>query len=86
MGNELINDWLLEELEPGSELKNLNRLRSTGLIEELIKYNPDGNFDRISTMRAVLILDTSIRRQKVKTEQKELNLSLKMSGLKRWEF
>jgi intein/homing endonuclease len=71
-GNELINDWLLEELEPGSELKNLNRLRSTGLIEELIKYNPDGNFDRISTMRAVLILDTSIRRQKVKTEQKRI--------------
>lgn len=69
-GNELINDWLLEELEVGSELKNLNRLRSTGLIEELIKYNPDGNFDRISTMRAVLILDTSIKKQIVKTEEK----------------
>jgi hypothetical protein len=68
-GNELINDWLLEEIEIGSELKNVHRLRSTGLIEELIKYHPDGNFDRISTLRGVLILDTSLKKQVVKTEE-----------------
>ena len=68
-GNELINDWLLEEIEIGSELKNVHRLRSTGLIEELIKYHPDGNFDRISTLRGILILDTSLKKQVVKTQE-----------------
>ena len=65
-GNELINDWLLEEIEPGSEIKNLHKVRSTGLLEELIKYHPDGNFDRISCLRGVLILDTSMKKQAIK--------------------
>ena len=69
-GNELINDWLLEPLEEGGELMNLHRVRSQGLLEELIKYNPDGNFDRVSCLRGCLILDTSIKRQIVQTEER----------------
>jgi hypothetical protein len=71
-GNELINDWLLEPIDDSSEILNLHRIRSQGLLEELIKYNPDGNFDRVSCLRGCLILDTSIKKQIVKSEEKRI--------------
>ena len=34
----------------------MRRIRSLGYLEEIIEYNPDGNFDRISAMDMVMIL------------------------------
>jgi hypothetical protein len=59
-GNDLIKSWLETPISTESEILNLHRLRSTGLLEELIKYHPDGNFDRISALRGCLILDSSM--------------------------
>lgn len=36
-------------------LRNLDKLRSLGYIEECIKWNPEGNFDRVSAMGMVMI-------------------------------
>ena len=67
-GRELIREWLLEPIEPNSEILNVNRLRSTGLIQELIKWNKDGNFDRVSSLIAVLILDVTLNKQAIQAE------------------
>ena len=70
-GRELIREWLLEPVEPNSEILNVNRLRSTGLIQELIKWNKDGNFDRVSALIAALILDVTLNREIIKNEEKK---------------
>jgi hypothetical protein len=44
-GETLIKNWLEEEYAPGK--LNLTKLRSVPLIKELIKYNREGNFDRV---------------------------------------
>lgn len=43
-GEGMIKDWLNEEYAPGK--KNLTRILSEPLLEELISYNDTGNFDR----------------------------------------
>jgi hypothetical protein len=70
-GRELIREWLLEPVEPNSEILNVNRLRSTGLMQELIKWNKDGNFDRVSALIAALILDVTLNREIIKNEEKK---------------
>jgi hypothetical protein len=70
-GRELIREWLLEPIEPNSEILNVNRLRSTGLIQELIKWNKDGNFDRVSALIAALILDVTMNKQIIKEADKK---------------
>jgi hypothetical protein len=58
-GNELTREWLISNSNSNNEKRNLHDIRSLGLIEELIKYNPnpDYNFDRLSALHCCLILD-----------------------------
>lgn len=52
-----LSDWLRTERSAMSEdgnqtvIKNLNKIYDEGLLKELIKYNSEGNFDRVSAMR-----------------------------------
>ena len=52
-GERLIKDWLNEEYAPGQ--KNLNKIFSEPLLEELISYNTDGNFDRVMALMMIMI-------------------------------
>lgn len=55
--DNLIRLWLCEdydETNPG--VLNLHKLRSVPLIQELIAYTPDGNFDRVDAMKQLMIL------------------------------
>lgn len=57
-GINLILNWLLEEAY-GEEanISNVFKIKSKGLLEELIKYNPKhGNYDRIFALIMLLIL------------------------------
>jgi len=48
-----LRDWLLRERsrdEKGRPVYNLNMIYSIPLIEELLKYEYDGNFDRVSAL------------------------------------
>lgn len=57
-GINLILNWLLEEAY-GEEanISNVSKIKSKGLLEELIKYNPKhGNYDRIFSLIMLLIL------------------------------
>jgi hypothetical protein len=55
----LIKEWLMQSAageEPESGILNLHKIRSEGLLQELIYYDPNGNYDRISALGMLLIL------------------------------
>ncbi len=51
-------DWLLSKLQDKDDAArlNLHRLRGMAYIEELIYWNPDGNFDRVSSAGMLFLL------------------------------
>lgn len=64
-GRRLQRDWMLTEAytqefddegNQASHKLNMHTIRSKPYIEELIKWNPDGNFDRVSAMGMLMIL------------------------------
>lgn len=54
---EYIYDWLIEErgVFEGEVIRNLDLIPSRGLLEELIAWNPDDNFDRVSAFAGCII-------------------------------
>ncbi len=61
-GLELLKKWLLEPLEEHEGMNRIHTIRSKGLLDELIEWNPSGNFDRISAMIALLIYYQDVER------------------------
>ena len=59
-----IRDWLNEEYETGK--KNLTKILSEALLEELIEYNPDGNFDRVIAFGLCIMYNIELYQYKVK--------------------
>lgn len=82
-GRKLQADWLISQayqpFEEGEEkdelgniieqpkLLNLHKVRSIGYVKELIAWNPDDNFDRVSAMGMLMIL----RADREKFEQRK---------------
>lgn len=57
-GIQYIRDWLLENRgadSNGKNIRNLDLLPSKGLLQELIKFNYDGNFDRVMAFMGCII-------------------------------
>lgn len=55
----LIGEWLMQPAageDPEKGILNLHKIRSEGLLQELIYYDPNGNYDRISAFGMLLIL------------------------------
>lgn len=74
VGEVYLRDWLLTERsidENGNKLLNLHQIYDVGLIRELIKYNPKGNFDRISAMLVGMFFDKELTHKKIKQAQIE---------------
>lgn len=78
-GRMLQAEWMLqtaylnEEEEPRL---NLSTLRSMGYIEECIKWNPDGNFDRVSAAGMLFILrEDRYKRIESAKKNQEVNVS-----------
>lgn len=64
-GRSLLRGWLLKPVTITSKVEdqqiehtipNLFKIRNRALIQELINYNVDGNFDRISSMGMLMLL------------------------------
>ena len=53
---DLIKKWLMEDAYGAENKQNVHQLRSRVLIEELIRWNEDGNFDRVSALGMLMIL------------------------------
>jgi len=59
-GEKYIKDWLLQTVDfndDGQPIRNLDRIYSIGLLEELIAYNRKGNFDRVMALMQVMFQD-----------------------------
>lgn len=55
---QYVRDWLLEERgtdEQGNIVRNLDRIWDKALLQELIAYDLDGNFDRVSALMGCVI-------------------------------
>lgn len=58
---DMIKSYLYERLSDNNpDLIALRELRSPGLIKELIRWNPDGNFDRVSSMGMLMWHDQTL--------------------------
>lgn len=70
-------DWLLKERNlkiEGNETQyvlNLERIYDRALLEELIKYNPNGNFDRISCLLVLMTIMQEAELQQIVAQHKE---------------
>lgn len=73
-GEGAIKDWLITEYAPGR--KNLTKIFSEPLLEELIAYNATGNFDRVMAFMMVIIYIRELHhvtvKQKKEFEKKSL--------------
>jgi len=69
-GEREIRDWLNEEYAPGK--KNLTRILSVPLLQELLAYNDKGNFDRVMALMMVMIYKKELHNVHVK-EKTETN-------------
>lgn len=71
-GRNLIKSWLLERVSEREEKRVLETIYSTAIIKELIMWNPDGNFDRVSALGMLMWLDatTQVIREKRHKEVK----------------
>ena len=84
-GEGLVKEWLNEEYAPGK--KNLTKIFSEPLLEELIQYNTKGNFDRVIALIMVMIYRLQMHNTYVKkrdSEAKKINLFDKPLFSKEW--
>lgn len=72
-GEGLIKEWLNEEYAPNK--KNLTRILSEPLLEELISYNDEGNFDRVMAFMMVMIYREQLHHVHVKKRKQETDRS-----------
>ena len=67
-GEREIRDWLNEEYAPGH--KNLEKIMSIPLLQELIAYNDKGNFDRVIALMMVMLYKKELHNVHVKEKKK----------------
>lgn len=65
----LIKEWLNTEYAPGH--KNLTRILSEPLLEELIQYNSKGNFDRVRALQCVMLYRLQLQNLQVKKKERD---------------
>ena len=78
-GEGLIKDWLIEEYAPGK--KNLTKIFSEPLLEELISYSPEGNFDRVMAFMMVMVYVKELHHVIVKKAKEENKKQLFQHGV-----
>ena len=77
-GEGMIKEWLNEEYAPGK--KNLTRILSEPLLEELISYNDTGNFDRVMALMQIMIYREQLYNVVVKKKEKENKQKMLFDG------
>lgn len=56
---DFIKSWLLEQVSENSEKRVIETIYSTAILKELIMWNPDGNFDRVSSLGMLMWQDAT---------------------------
>ena len=62
-GRNMVKSWLQEKVSLNSELRVYETIYSPALLTELVMWNPDGNFDRVSALIMLLWLDSTMYKQ-----------------------
>ena len=64
-GVSYLRDWLLEKRGEfnGEPIRNIDRIMSRGLLQEIALFNYDGNFDRVMGMMGCAIGLVRMNRQ-----------------------
>lgn len=70
-GRELIKTWLLGVRDYNTGQMNIHSLRCIPLIKELMYWNKDGNFDRVSAFGMCMILREELFKHDVKETKNE---------------
>jgi len=77
-GEKYIKSWLIEQRDfvDGKALTTIDMINSPGLLEQLIKYNRKGNYDRVSALIMVMfqINEEELEKEYDVEEQKEEKL------------
>ena len=56
----MIKSWLQERLSTNSETRVYETIYSPAMLTELVMWNPDGNFDRVSALGMLMWLDSTM--------------------------
>jgi hypothetical protein len=57
---DFIKSWLLERISENSETKVYQTIYSPATLKELLMWNPDGNFDRVSSLGMLMWHDATL--------------------------
>lgn len=77
-GERELRDWLNEEVSPG--VKQLTRIMSIPLLQELLAYNSTGNFDRVMAMMMIMIYKKELHKVHVKEKTNQSKSDPFLSG------
>jgi hypothetical protein len=67
----MIKSWLQEKVSEKSELRVYETIYSPAMLTELTMWNPDGNFDRVSSLGMLMWLDATMFKE-VQTVREEV--------------
>ena len=56
----MIKSWLQERISTNSETRVYETVYSSAMLTELVMWNPDGNFDRVSALGMLMWLDSTM--------------------------
>jgi hypothetical protein len=80
-GEELIKTWLLSPHDDGdSEILNTHKLRCLPLIQELVSYNPQGNYDRVMAFMMLMYFIQETRKIELDSTKVSSNNSISSSS------
>jgi hypothetical protein len=72
---DFIKSWLLENISNNSDTRVLELIYSPAIIKELIMWNPDGNFDRVSSLGMLMWHDATTQMH-IKEQKSEVKTFL----------
>jgi hypothetical protein len=67
----MIKSWLQERISEKSETRVYETIYSPAMLTELIMWNPDGNFDRVSALGMLMWLDNTMFKELTKREEEK---------------
>lgn len=62
-GRNMVKSWLQEKISSISETRVYETIYSPAMLTELVMWNPDGNFDRVSALIMLMWLDSTMYKE-----------------------
>ena len=69
-GIDYINSWLMSKISSSNDNLTLTTIYSPAILKELIRWNPKGNFDRVSALIMLFWHDETLHKAKKEHDEK----------------